>query len=65
MFQIEEELRGACLPRTIRFTEPLFEALGQVAQQHGISFNRLVLKCCQYALEHLEQGEQPEAKKGR
>ena len=58
LFQIENELRGADIPRTIRFTEPLFEALNEVAQQNHVSFNRLVLQCCKYALEQMEQGEQ-------
>ena len=60
MFQIEKELRGANLPRTIRFPEPLFEELGKVAQQNGVSFNLLVLQCCKYALAHLEQKAQEE-----
>ncbi len=55
MFQIENELRGANLPRTIRFPEPLFEELSEIAQQNRISFNLLVLQCCKYALTHMEQ----------
>lgn len=57
MFRIENDLKGANLPRTIRFTEPLFEELNKVAQQNDISLNLLVLQCCKYALEHLEQEE--------
>ena len=58
MFQIENELKGANLPRTIRFTEPLFEELSKVAQENHISFNLLVLQCCKYAMEHMERDEQ-------
>ena len=57
MFQIEKELKGANLPRTIRFTEVLFEKLGQTAQQSGISFNLLVLQCCRFAWEQMERKE--------
>ena len=55
MFQIENELKGANLPRTIRFTEPLFEELSAIAQQNRVSFNLLVLQCCKYALAHMER----------
>ena len=54
MFKIEKELKKANVARTIRFTEPLFEELNQVAAQNGISFNHLVLQCCKYALENRE-----------
>lgn len=57
LFEINNELQGANLPRTIRFTEPLFEELSTVAQQNHISFNLLVLQCCKYALEHRAQGD--------
>ena len=52
MFQIENPFKNANIPRTIRFTEDLFEKLNQTAQDNGISFNLLVLQCCKYALEN-------------
>ncbi len=55
MFKIDNELKNANTPRTIRFTEPLFEKLNSVAQQNGISFNLLVLQCCKYALDNMEK----------
>lgn len=55
VFKIEKELKSANVPRTIRFTEPLFERLHQAAAENGISFNHLVLQCCQYALDHQEK----------
>ena len=54
MFQINNEFKGANLPRTIRFTEKLYEDLNRTAQQNNISFNLLVLQCCKYALEHMD-----------
>lgn len=54
MFKIEKELKSANVPRTIRFTEPLFERLHKAAAENDISFNLLVLQCCKYALDHLE-----------
>ena len=55
MFRIEKELRSANISRTVRFTEPMFEQLIRLASENNISFNLLVLQCCKYALEHLEQ----------
>lgn len=57
MFQINKEFKGANIPRTIRFTEQLFEDLNRFAAENDVSFNYLVLQCCKYALEHAEQSE--------
>jgi len=37
--------------KTIRFTELLDEQLTVLAKGEGISFNELVLRCCEYALK--------------
>ena len=58
MFRIEKELRSANIPRTVRFTEPMFEQLNRLASENNISFNLLVLQCCKYALDHQEQKEE-------
>ena len=54
MFRIDNELRGANIPRTIRFTEKLFEQLNKFAADNDVSFNYLVLQCCKYALDNAE-----------
>ncbi|MBQ9106251.1 MAG: hypothetical protein IJY56_00005 [Clostridia bacterium] len=54
MFKVDNELKNATVSRTVRFTEPLFEKLNEVAAENGISFNLLVLQCCKYALEDME-----------
>ncbi len=54
MFKIEKELKNANIPRTIRFTEALFEELNKTAVENDISFNLLVLQCCKYALDNKE-----------
>ena len=43
------------IPRTVRFPEPLFEQLNRAAGRNGVSFNLLVLQCCKYALENMEE----------
>ena len=42
VFKIDNELKSANIPRTVRFTEPLFEKLNKTAAENGISFNLLV-----------------------
>lgn len=55
MFKIENDLKSANIPRTVRFTEPLFEELNRLAAENNISFNHLVLQCCKYALDNIEK----------
>ena len=55
MFKLDNELKNANTPRTIRFTEALFEKLNKTAQENNISFNLLVLQCCKYALDEMEE----------
>ena len=57
MFKIENELKNANTPRTVRFTESLFERLNKTATNNNISFNLLVLQCCKYALDNIESEE--------
>ena len=59
-FEIDQELRGMRLPRTIRFPEPLFEKLSAAAQQNNISFNLFVLQCCRFALAHMDNKDKEE-----
>ncbi len=60
MFVVENEFKNANVSRTIRFTEPLFEKLNQVAAENEVSFNLLVLQCCKYALEQMPQEDKQE-----
>ena len=55
MFKIDNELKSANVARTVRFTESLFEKLNKTATENNISFNLLVLQCCKYALENMEE----------
>ena len=41
--------------KTIRMPNELIEELERVATVKDISFNQLVIQCCKYALEHLQQ----------
>ena len=39
--------------RTFRMPQELVDKLGEVAQQKGVSLNKLVIQCCEYALKNL------------
>ena len=39
--------------RTVRMPDELIEKIGNLANDKGISFNQLVIQCCEFALEHL------------
>ena len=60
MFKIEKGMYGGNIPRTIRFPEAFFEHLSQLAQENEVSFNFLVLQCCNYAVENLQKQEEIE-----
>lgn len=51
MFRIKKE--GANIPRTIRFTEELFEQYTELSKETGVSFNELVLRAMKYAYKDL------------
>ncbi len=57
MFKINNEFKSANISRTVRFTEPIFEKLNKIASENEISFNLLVLQCCKYALDNLDESE--------
>lgn len=50
MFTVDKTLSRPNIARTIRFSEELFDNLVQISEEEEISFNLLVLQCCQYAI---------------
>jgi predicted HicB family RNase H-like nuclease len=32
----------------------MIENMGKIANEQGISFNQLVIQCCEFALKHLQ-----------
>lgn len=48
--------------RTIRMPDELIERIAKLAADRGISFNQLVIQCCEFALEHLKEPESDEKK---
>ena len=41
--------------KTIRMPDILIAQLEKLAAKHDISFNKLVVQCCEYAIEHLDE----------
>ena len=62
MFQIDKKAYGPSSPRTIRFPDEFLEHLCYLAQENGISFNRFVIECCKYAVDHIEEKEERNSK---
>lgn len=51
MFQIKKAQRSN---KTIRMPDDLIDRLQKLADQNDISFNQLVVQCCEYALDNME-----------
>lgn len=43
---------------TIRISDELFDKLSQIAADKDISFNQLVIQCCEFALENLKEDKE-------
>ena len=54
MFRIDKTFAKANIAKTIRFTEELNSMLTVLARGEDISFNELVLRCCQYAIDNYD-----------
>ena len=63
MFIIQKPHAKANVSKTIRFTEDLNNQIIEVAHKEDVSFNELVIQCCQFALNHYQMTD-PEEKTG-
>lgn len=54
MFRIDKVFSKANVPKKIRFTEELDAKLTALSKGEHISFNELVLRCCQYTLDEYD-----------
>ncbi|MCM1499947.1 MAG: hypothetical protein NC124_15900 [Clostridium sp.] len=46
----DKEMVNPNIPRTIRFTQPLYDWLMQVKERENLSFNQVVLQCCKNSM---------------
>ena len=57
MFEIK---KPSSSNKTIRMPDNLIEKLEKLAAQNDISFNQLVVQCCEYAIDNLKSPEKPQ-----
>ena len=50
MFEIQSQQKSN---KTIRMPNELIDRIQSLADQNDISFNQLVVQCCEYALGHM------------
>lgn len=43
--------------RTIRMPDTLIEKISKIATEQDISFNQVVIQCCEFAIENLPKEE--------
>ena len=53
MFEIQKAFKNANIPSTVRFTEEIYAQLKELSDSTGVSFNTIILQCCQYALDNI------------
>lgn len=44
--------------KTLRLPDELIERLDRLAYKNDISFTQLVIQCCEYALDNIEENKQ-------
>lgn len=52
MFSVKKQ---EMITKTFRIPNDLLQKLEMIAQKNGVSVNNLVIQCCEYALENLEE----------
>ena len=56
MFQIDpNKPKKQSINRTVRIPNKTYEKLEELTKTNGISFNRLVVQCVEYALDNMEE----------
>ena len=45
------------ISRTIRMKEETFDRINEINRQTGVSFNKIVNQCIEYALAHYDENE--------
>lgn len=55
MIRLFEIKKPSASNKTVRMPDSLIEKLEKLAVRNDISFNQLVIQCCEYAIENLKQ----------
>lgn len=59
MFEIKKAQRSN---KTIRMPDDLIDRLQKLADRNDISFNQLVVQCCEYAINDMEEQSESNGK---
>ena len=54
MFVVQKQIS---INKTVRMPEDLIHKLEAIADKEGVSFNKLVIQCCEYALGQMEESK--------
>ncbi len=54
MFVVQKQIS---INKTVRMPEDLIDKLEAIAEKEGVSFNKLVIQCCEYALGQMEESK--------
>ena len=58
MFKIEKTIEYGKAMRTVQLPQKIHEKMTQIAAEHGVSLESLVLQSCQYALENFRHSKE-------
>ena len=55
---VKEENRISSINRTVRFKPEHFERLTELSAQTGVSFNKILTQCIEFALSRLDDSDE-------
>ena len=53
----KSDRKMSSISRTIRMKEETFDRINEINRRTGVSFNKIVNQCIEYALEHYDEDE--------
>lgn len=53
----KSDQKMSSISRTIRMKEETFDRINEINRRTGVSFNKIVNQCIEYALEHYDEEE--------
>lgn len=60
MFKVQRGYDGM-VNKTFRLPEEIVKKLDAIAGKNGLSLNRLVIQCLEYALENIDRNDLPDS----
>lgn len=47
--------KTSSINRTIRISSEMFDKINKLSEKSGVSFNKIILQCISFALDHMEE----------